>query len=64
MARRISPEDREQVFEQGYSTGYGGSGVGLTTVSRIAQVHGLDVSLRESAEGAHSSSSARRTTER
>jgi PAS domain S-box-containing protein len=47
----IPPEDRERVFEQGFSTGYGGSGVGLTIVSRIAQAHGLDVSLTESAEG-------------
>lgn len=47
----IPPEDRERVFEHGYTTGYGGSGFGLTIVQRIANVHGLSVSLSESEEG-------------
>ncbi|WP_458204431.1 sensor histidine kinase [Haladaptatus sp. NG-SE-30] len=47
----IPPEIREQVFDHGFSTGYGGSGVGLAIVSRIADAHGLAVSLSESAEG-------------
>ena len=47
----IEREVREQVFEHGFTTGYGGSGVGLTIVGRIAGTHGFDVSLSESAEG-------------
>ncbi|MDS0474055.1 PAS domain-containing sensor histidine kinase [Natrinema sp. 1APR25-10V2] len=47
----ITPDDREQVFEHGFTTGYGGSGVGLTIVNRIATEHDLEVSLAESTEG-------------
>ncbi|WP_440767484.1 ATP-binding protein [Natronorubrum sp. DTA7] len=47
----IPPETREEVFEHGFTTGYGGSGVGLTIVSRIAADHGYEVSLTESSEG-------------
>ncbi|WP_254810720.1 sensor histidine kinase [Natronosalvus amylolyticus] len=47
----ISPEDREEVFKHGYTTGYSGSGVGLTIVSRIAQSHNWEVSLTDSEEG-------------
>ncbi|QLG47711.1 sensor histidine kinase [Natrinema halophilum] len=47
----IPPETKEQVFEYGFTTGYGGSGVGLTIVRRIAADHDLDVSLAESPEG-------------
>lgn len=47
----IPPEEREQVFEHGFSTGYGGSGVGLAIVRRIADAHGFDISVRASAEG-------------
>ncbi|MDS0474674.1 PAS domain-containing sensor histidine kinase [Natrinema sp. 1APR25-10V2] len=47
----ISLEDREEVFKHGFTTGYGGSGVGLTIVNRIATEHDLEVSLAESAEG-------------
>ncbi|MFC4544628.1 sensor histidine kinase [Halosolutus amylolyticus] len=47
----IPPEKREQVFEHGFTTSYGGSGVGLTIVRRIAEDHDLDVSLAESPEG-------------
>lgn len=42
---------RNQVFEHGFTTGYGGSGVGLTIVGRIADAHGFGVTLAESAEG-------------
>lgn len=39
------------MFDHGYTTGYGGSGVGLTIVSRIAQAHDWDVTLTGGAEG-------------
>lgn len=47
----IPPENRERVFEHGYTTGYGGSGVGLTIVKQIATLHNLEVSVSESSEG-------------
>jgi len=47
----IPKEDRDRVFEHGYTTGYGGSGVGLTIVSRIAEAHDLRIDLTESEEG-------------
>jgi signal transduction histidine kinase len=47
----IPPERRERVFEHGFTTGYGGSGVGLTIVDRIANTHDFEVSLAESDEG-------------
>ncbi|MFB6130565.1 MAG: ATP-binding protein [Salinigranum sp.] len=46
------PEDlRERVFQHGFTTGYGGSGVGLTIVGRIADAHGFEVSLGEGRDG-------------
>ncbi|MFW5895921.1 MAG: sensor histidine kinase [archaeon] len=47
----IPPDERGAVFEHGYTTGYGGSGIGLTIVSRIARAHDWDVTLTDSAEG-------------
>jgi signal transduction histidine kinase len=47
----IDPDERDTVFDHGYTTGYGGSGIGLTIVSRIAQAHDWEVSLTESTEG-------------
>ncbi|MDS0474680.1 HAMP domain-containing histidine kinase [Natrinema sp. 1APR25-10V2] len=47
----IPPEKQEQVFEHGFTTGYGGSGVGLTIVSRIATGHDLSIALTDSPEG-------------
>ena len=47
----IPEENREKVFDHGFSTGYSGSGVGLTIVKRIAETHGWGVTLRESSEG-------------
>lgn len=49
--RGIPPAERERVLEHGFSTGYGGSGVGLTIVARIAEAHGWDVDVGESPEG-------------
>ncbi|WP_234972357.1 sensor histidine kinase [Halobaculum gomorrense] len=47
----IAPERRDAVFEHGFTTGYGGSGIGLTIVNRIADAHGWTASLAESVEG-------------
>lgn len=47
----IPPDERDTVFDHGYTTGYSGSGIGLTIVSRIAQAHSWDVTLTDSTEG-------------
>lgn len=47
----ISPDLREQVMEHGFTTGYGGTGIGLTIVQRIADEHGWCIELGESLEG-------------
>lgn len=47
----IPPDERDRVFEDGYTTGYGGSGTGLTIVKRIAEAHGWEIGLTASPEG-------------
>ena len=47
----IPEADREQVFEHGFTTGYGGTGAGLTIVRRVAEAHDWAVALREGASG-------------
>ncbi len=47
----IPPDERDTVFDHGYTTGYSGSGVGLTIVSRIAKAHNWDVTITDSNEG-------------
>jgi len=47
----ISEADREQVFDHGFSTADEGTGFGLSIVKRIAEAHGWDVAITESAEG-------------
>ncbi|MFB6126915.1 MAG: sensor histidine kinase [Halolamina sp.] len=47
----IPPEDRERVLERGYSTGGDGSGLGLSIVTRIAEVHGWELVVTESDAG-------------
>jgi len=49
--RGIPADDREQVFEGGYSTGEDGTGFGLKIVQRIAEVHGWTVTATESEAG-------------
>ena len=49
--RGISEDERERVFESGYSTGDGGTGFGLAIVEQIADLHGWDVSVSESDAG-------------
>ena len=46
----IPPEERERVFEDGYSTD-DGTGLGLTIVTSIADAHGWELSLDESDSG-------------
>jgi signal transduction histidine kinase len=47
----ISPEDRESVFELGWTTEDAGSGLGLNIVADIAAAHGWTPSVGESASG-------------
>lgn len=44
-------EDREQVFENGYSTTRYGTGFGLSIVETVADAHGWTVDLVESESG-------------
>ncbi|TQQ79743.1 response regulator [Halonotius terrestris] len=46
----ISPEQRDEVFEHGY-TGGNGTGLGLSIVETIIEGHGWDISIDESDEG-------------
>jgi signal transduction histidine kinase len=47
----ISEDERERVFEPGHTSEGGGTGFGLTIVKRIAEAHGWDVAIVESADG-------------
>jgi signal transduction histidine kinase len=47
----IPPDEREHVFEGGYSTKENGTGFGLPMVRRTAEVHGWSVKVEESNEG-------------
>ncbi len=47
----IPPEDREAVFEGGYTTAEQSTGLGLAIVGEIADAHGWDVNLTESEAG-------------
>ncbi|WP_136688680.1 hybrid sensor histidine kinase/response regulator [Halorhabdus amylolytica] len=47
----IAPEDRETVFEAGYSTTDEGTGFGLSIVAEIADAHGWDVTVTDSESG-------------
>jgi signal transduction histidine kinase len=47
----IPPEDREDVFEAGYSTTAGGTGFGLNIVERVADAHGWAVRVTGGAGG-------------
>lgn len=48
--RGIDPDDRDAVFEYGYSTGERGTGFGLAIVEQIAEAHGWRVTLTTSEE--------------
>jgi signal transduction histidine kinase len=47
----IPPEERELVFEPGYSSHDAGTGLGLTIVERIAAAHGWTVSVTDGDTG-------------
>ncbi|WP_123535633.1 ATP-binding protein [Halosimplex salinum] len=47
----IPDDEREDVLEDGYTTAASGTGTGLAIVSEIADTHGWDVRIVESAEG-------------
>jgi PAS domain S-box-containing protein len=47
----IPADDREDVFEMGYSTREDGTGFGLNIVGQIADAHGWAIAVAESAEG-------------
>ncbi|NLV05108.1 ATP-binding protein [Haloarcula rubripromontorii] len=47
----IPEDDRQQVFEGGYSTGESGTGFGLKIVQRVAEAHGWTVTATESEAG-------------
>ncbi len=47
----IPPDERDRVFQSGYSSQREGTGFGLDIVRRVADVHGWEVTLAESVEG-------------
>jgi len=47
----IPAADRETVFDRGYSTDEDGTGFGLAIVDGIAEAHGWEVTVKESAAG-------------
>ena len=47
----IPPEDREQVFEHGYSTDEEGTGFGLAIVRAVADAHGWEVRVTDGEDG-------------
>jgi signal transduction histidine kinase len=49
--RGVPADEREKVFETGYSTRESGTGFGLRIVTEVIEAHGWEISLTESAEG-------------
>jgi len=47
----IPPEERDSVFEAGYSTATDGTGFGLSIIRDVAETHDWDVDLAESDDG-------------
>ncbi|MFB6201529.1 MAG: ATP-binding protein [Halorhabdus sp.] len=48
----IPPEERDQIFDSGYTTAEDGTGFGLAIVEQIAEAHGWSVNLAEDGDGA------------
>jgi signal transduction histidine kinase len=47
----IPPEEREDVFDTGYTTENGGTGLGLAIVSQIVAAHGWEITITDSDSG-------------
>jgi PAS domain S-box-containing protein len=47
----IPADDRDRVFESGYSSADGGTGLGLSIVDRIAEAHGWTVTVTDGNDG-------------
>ena len=47
----VPADEREQVFEPGYSTTEDGTGFGLAIVRRVADAHGWDLTVTEGTDG-------------
>jgi len=47
----ISADDRDAVFEAGYSTSSSGTGFGLSIVKQVVEAHGWEISVGDSADG-------------
>ncbi|MXR51357.1 hypothetical protein GRX03_07025 [Halovenus sp. WSH3] len=47
----IPEDERDDVFEAGYSTSEDGTGFGLSIVKQVAQAHGWDVRVTDGSEG-------------
>jgi PAS domain S-box-containing protein len=49
--RGVPPADRDRIFDHGYTTNEGGTGLGLGIVQTVAEDHGWAVEVTESADG-------------
>ena len=47
----IPPEDREQVFDDGYTTSRQGTGFGLSIVKQVTDAHGWDIRATDGTDG-------------
>ena len=47
----IPSDERDEVFDFGYSTAANGTGFGLSIVRRIAEAHGWEIIVTEGTEG-------------
>jgi signal transduction histidine kinase len=47
----IPPEERETVFDRGYTTAEGGTGFGLNIVEQVVEAHGWGIRVTESDAG-------------
>jgi signal transduction histidine kinase len=47
----IPEDERDRVFEAGYSTGEAGTGFGLSIVRDVVEAHGWDIRVVEGADG-------------
>lgn len=57
----IPEDERDEIFEHGYSTGTEGSGLGLTIVEHVVSAHGWTIAVTEGDSSGGEPSKARRT---